>query len=215
MVPGERRNLKITTIEDLAYARELVAKGYVAMAATTRVQPMLAEADPIAGSKRREAHARFRSGLGYDIHRLAPDRRLVLGGVAIEHPTGLAGHSDGDVLAHAVMDALLGAAGLGDLGTHFPSDDPELAGADSLGLMRRVASLVEGAGYVVASVDATVIAQAPRLAPHIEAMRALVAGAIGTDARRVSVKATTNDGLGAVGAEQAIAAIATALLEER
>jgi 2-C-methyl-D-erythritol 2,4-cyclodiphosphate synthase len=156
-----------------------------------------------------------RSGIGYDIHRLAPDRRLVLGGVAIEHPKGLAGHSDGDVLAHAVMDALLGAAGLGDLGTHFPSDDPALAGADSLGLMRRVASLVEGAGYVVASVDATVIAQAPRLAPHIEAMRARVAGAIGTDARRVSVKATTNDGLGAVGAEQAIAAIATALLEER
>ena len=113
------------------------------------------------------------------------------------------------------MDALLGAAGLGDLGTHFPSDDPAFAGADSLGLMRQVATLVSGAGYTVGSVDATVIAQAPRLAPHVEAMRAKVAGAIGIDARRVSVKATTNDGIGAVGAEQGIAAIATALLEER
>ena len=157
----------------------------------------------------------MRSGVGYDIHRLAPDRRLVLGGVAIEHRTGPVGHSDGDVLAHAIMDALLGAAGLGDLGTHFPSDDPAFAGADSLGLMRQVATLVSGAGYTVGSVDATVIAQAPRLAPHVEAMRAKVAGAIGIDARRVSVKATTNDGIGAVGAEQAIAAIATALLEER
>ena len=113
------------------------------------------------------------------------------------------------------MDALLGAAGLGDLGKHFPSDDPAFAGADSLGLMRQVHALVAGAGYVVASVDATVIAQAPRLAPHVDAMRANVAGAIGTDLGRVSVKATTNDGIGAVGAEQAIAAIATALLEER
>lgn len=157
----------------------------------------------------------MRSGVGYDIHRLAPDRRLVLGGVAIEHPKGLVGHSDGDVLAHAVMDALLGAAGLGDLGTHFPSDDPAFAGADSLRLMRQVAVLIAGAGYAVASVDATVIAQAPTLAPHIGSMRENVAGAIGIDARRVSVKATTNDGIGAVGAEQAIAAIATALLEER
>jgi 2-C-methyl-D-erythritol 2,4-cyclodiphosphate synthase len=156
-----------------------------------------------------------RTGLGYDIHRLAPDRRLVLGGVAIEHSKGLVGHSDGDVLAHAVMDALLGAAGLGDLGTHFPSDDPAYEGADSLVLMRRVASLVGGAGFVVASVDATVIAPAPRLAPHVAAMRERIAKAIGTDARRVSVKATTNDGIGAIGAEQAIAALATALLEER
>ena len=154
----------------------------------------------------------MRVGLGYDIHRLAPDRRLVLGGVAIEHPTGLVGHSDGDVLAHAVMDALLGAAGLGDLGTHFPSDDPAYKGADSLALMKRVAGMLGGAGLVVASVDATVIAEAPRLAPHIEAMRRSVAAAIGIDAGRVSVKATTNDGLGAIGAREAIAALATALL---
>lgn len=157
----------------------------------------------------------MRSGLGYDIHRLAPDRRLVLGGVAIEHSTGLVGHSDGDVLCHAVMDALLGAGGLGDLGTHFPSDDPGLAGASSLGLLGRVAALLRDAGFAVASVDATVIAEAPRLAPHVAAMRAAVAEAMGVEPGRVSVKATTNDGLGAVGAGQAIAAIATALVEER
>ncbi|MEK6619461.1 MAG: 2-C-methyl-D-erythritol 2,4-cyclodiphosphate synthase [Chloroflexota bacterium] len=157
----------------------------------------------------------MRSGIGYDIHRLAPDRRLVLGGVAIEHPAGLVGHSDGDVLLHAVMDALLGGAGLGDLGTHFPSDDPSYAGASSLGLLRRVASLVEDAGLVVASIDATVIAQEPRLAPRVGEMRAAIASAIGVDQGRVSVKATTNDGLGVIGAGQAIAALATVLLEER
>lgn len=216
MIPGEKRNLKITTSEDLAYARELVAKGLVAIAATAHDRAMpgtvLTPGSPPPGSG-----VRFRSrvGLGYDIHRLAPDRRLVLGGVAIEHPTGLMGHSDGDVLLHAVMDALLGAGGLGDLGTHFPSDDPAFAGASSLGLLRRVAKLLRDAGLVVASVDATVIAMAPRLAPHVAAMRDAIAGAIGVDAGRVSVKATTSDGLGAVGAEEAIAALATALLEER
>ncbi len=156
-----------------------------------------------------------RAGIGYDIHRLAPDRRLVLGGVAIEHPTGLVGHSDGDVLLHAVMDALLGAAGLGDLGTHFPSGDPAYAGASSLGLLRRVAALVAGAGLVVASVDATVVAEAPRIAPHVAAMRAAIAATIGVDAGRVSVKATTTDGLGAIGAGEAIAALATVLVDER
>ena len=157
----------------------------------------------------------MRSGIGYDIHRLAPDRRLVLGGVAIEHPAGLVGHSDGDVLLHAVMDALLGGAGLGDLGTHFRSDDPSYVGASSLGLLRRVASLVADAGLVVASIDATVIAQEPRLAPRVGEMRAAIASAIGVDQGRVSVKATTNDGLGVIGAAQAIAALATVLLEER
>lgn len=157
----------------------------------------------------------MRSGVGYDIHRLAPDRRLVLGGVAIEHPKGLVGHSDGDVLLHAVMDALLGAGGLGDLGAHFPSDDPAYRGASSLGLLRRVAALLSGAGLVVASVDATVIAEAPRLAPHIAAMREAIAATIGVDGGRVSVKATTNDGLGVLGAGEAIAALATALVEER
>jgi 2-C-methyl-D-erythritol 2,4-cyclodiphosphate synthase len=154
-----------------------------------------------------------RAGIGYDIHRLAADRRLVLGGVAIEHPTGLVGHSDGDVLLHALMDALLGAANLGDLGRHFPSDDPAYAGASSLGLLTRVGALIREAGLAVASLDATVIAQAPRLAPHIGAMRDAIAGALGIESGRVSVKATTNDGLGVVGSGDAIAALAIALLD--
>jgi len=154
-----------------------------------------------------------RAGIGYDIHRLAADRRLVLGGVAIEHPTGLVGHSDGDVLLHALMDALLGAANLGDLGRHFPSDDPAYAGASSLGLLTRVGALIREAGFAVASLDATVIAQAPRLAPHIGAMRDAIAGALGIESGRVSVKATTNDGLGVVGSGDAIAALAIALLD--
>jgi len=154
-----------------------------------------------------------RAGIGYDIHRLAADRRLVLGGVAIEHPTGLAGHSDGDVLLHALMDALLGAANLGDLGRHFPSDDPAYAGASSLGLLKRVGALIREAGFAVASLDATVIAQAPRLAPHVGAMRDAIAGALGIESGRVSVKATTNDGLGVVGSGEAIATLAIALLD--
>ena len=155
-----------------------------------------------------------RAGIGYDIHRLAADRRLVLGGVAIEHPTGLVGHSDGDVLLHALMDALLGAANLGDLGRHFPSDDPAYAGASSLGLLKRVGALIREAGFAVASLDATVIAQAPRLAPHIGAMRDAIAGALGIESGRVSVKATTNDGLGVVGSGDAIATLAIALLDQ-
>lgn len=154
-----------------------------------------------------------RAGIGYDIHRLAADRRLVLGGVAIEHPTGLVGHSDGDVLLHALMDALLGAANLGDLGRHFPSDDPAYAGASSLGLLTRVGALIRETGLAVASLDATVIAQAPRVAPHVGAMRDAIAGALGIESGRVSVKATTNDGLGVVGSGEAIAALAIALLD--
>ena len=154
-----------------------------------------------------------RAGIGYDIHRLAADRRLVLGGVAIEHPTGLVGHSDGDVLAHALMDALLGAANLGDIGRHFPSDDPAYAGARSLELLRRVGALVRERGLSVGSLDATVIAQAPRLASHIDAMREAIAKALAIGVDRVSVKATTNDGLGIVGSGEAIAALAIATLE--
>lgn len=155
----------------------------------------------------------LRSGIGYDIHRLVAGRRLVLGGVPIEHPTGLAGHSDGDVLAHAIMDALLGASAQGDLGTHFPSDDPAYAGADSLRLVERVVALVGAAGYRIGSVDASVIAQAPRLAPHIAAMRDRLSRALGVERDAVSVKATTNDGLGIVGVGEAIAALATVVVE--
>lgn len=153
-----------------------------------------------------------RVGFGYDIHRLAPDRRLVLGGLVLEHPTGLAGHSDGDVLLHAVMDALLGAAGLGDLGAQFPSDDPAYADADSLALLRRVGALVRDAGYAVASIDATVLAETPRIAPHSAAMREAIAKGLGVGVDVVSVKAKTNEGLGAIGASEAIAAMAVALI---
>jgi 2-C-methyl-D-erythritol 2,4-cyclodiphosphate synthase len=133
--------------------------------------------------------------------------------VAIEHPKGLVGHSDGDVLLHALMDALLGAAALGDLGTHFPSDDPAYANADSLALLARVGSLVAAAGFRVASLDATVVAQAPRLSGHVGAMRDVIARALAIERAVVSVKATTNDGLGVIGAGEAIAALATALVE--
>ena len=154
-----------------------------------------------------------RAGIGYDIHRLAADRRLVLGGVAIEHPKGCTGHSDGDVLIHALMDALLGAANLGDIGRHFPSDDPAYAGARSTELMRKVGGLVRERGLSITSLDATVIAQEPRLAPHVQAMRDAIAKALDIGVDRVSVKATTNDGLGLVGAGEAIAALAIAQLE--
>lgn len=153
-----------------------------------------------------------RVGFGYDVHRLAPDRRLVLGGVALEHPTGLVGHSDGDVLLHAVMDAILGAAGLGDLGARFPSDDPAYAGADSQALLRQVAALVSGAGSRVTSVDATVIAESPRIGPHVSAMRQAIAAGLGIGPEAVSVKAKTNEGLGPIGAGEAIAAMAVALV---
>ncbi len=154
----------------------------------------------------------MRIGIGYDVHPLVPGRRLVLGGVEIPHEAGLEGHSDADVLAHAVADALLGAAGLGDLGRHFPSSDPALAGASSLGLLQQVAARLAAAGWGVANVDAVVVATAPRLAPHMDAMRAALASALGIPRESVSVKATTTDGLGAVGRGEGIAAQAVALL---
>ena len=152
-----------------------------------------------------------RVGLGYDIHRLAAGRRLVLGGVAIEHPRGLLGHSDGDVLMHAVMDAVLGAALLGDIGSHFPSDDPRYAGAASEELLRQIGSKVREAGYAVASIDATVVAEAPRLGAHVPAMRQAIARGLGIAVESVSVKAKTNEGLDAIGAGEAIAAFAVAV----
>lgn len=155
----------------------------------------------------------IRIGTGYDAHRLAPGRPLVLGGVTIGHPQGLEGHSDADVLMHAVADALLGAAALGDLGAHFPSDDPGLAGADSAGLLRRVAAMLTEARWRAVNVDATLIAERPRLAPHIPAMRANLARALELPEAQVSVKATTTDGLGFTGLEQGIAAQAVALIE--
>ena len=155
----------------------------------------------------------MRTGIGYDIHPFERGRPLVLGGVRIAHEAGLSGHSDADVLAHAIIDALLGAAALGDIGQHFPPDDPRYRDANSLDLLRRAVELVAGAGYRVVNVDATVVAQAPKLSPHIAAIRAALAGALRVGVDAVSVKATTADRLGAVGRGEGIAALAVALLD--
>ena len=156
----------------------------------------------------------IRIGHGYDIHALAPGRKLILAGVEIEHDSGLAGHSDADAVAHAVIDALLGAAALGDIGGHFPDTDPAYKDADSIALLRETVSKVASAGWLVGNVDVTVIAQRPKLAPHIEAMRANLAAALGIDRGCVSVKAKTNEGMDAAGRGEAIAAQAVALIEQ-
>lgn len=154
-------------------------------------------------------------GIGYDVHRLAEGRRLVLGGVEIPHERGLLGHSDADVLLHSIMDALLGAAGLGDIGRHFPDSDPLLQGISSLTLLERVAAMLEKQGLRVLNVDSTVIAEAPRLAPWIPEMRRRIAEPLNLPPERVNVKATTNEGLGFTGREEGIAAYAVASLTAR
>jgi 2-C-methyl-D-erythritol 2,4-cyclodiphosphate synthase len=154
-----------------------------------------------------------RIGHGYDVHRLVEGRRLILGGVDIPWERGLLGHSDADVLTHAVMDALLGAAGLGDIGRHFPDTDPAYAGADSLRLLAHVAALLRERGFTVGNVDATVLAQRPKLAPHIPQMRDNLARAMGVDPEQVNVKATTEEGLGFTGSGEGMAAHAVALIE--
>ena len=155
----------------------------------------------------------MRIGIGYDIHPLEAGRPLVLGGVRISYEAGLGGHSDADVLTHAIIDALLGAASLGDIGQQFPLDDPLYRDVKSLELLRQAVSLVAAAGYRAVNVDATVIAEAPRLAPHVTAMRASLSEALGIEAGAVSVKATTADRLGAIGRSEGIAALAVALLD--
>lgn len=156
-----------------------------------------------------------RIGHGFDAHRFAPGARLVLGGVAIEFDRGLAAHSDGDVVVHALCDALLGAAGLGDIGRHFPDTSPEFAGIDSRILLRRVVALLHAQGFAVVNADATIIAQAPRLAPHLDRMRAHLASDLGVEAGRVNVKATTTEGMGFAGRGEGIAAHAVALIATR
>ena len=154
----------------------------------------------------------MRIGMGYDVHRLVEGRKLILGGVEVPHTLGLLGHSDADVLTHAVMDALLGAAALGDIGRHFPDTDPAYAGADSLKLLDHVAELLEEKGYQVGNVDATILAQKPKLAPYIEKMRDNLAARMKVEPDQVNVKATTEEKLGFTGAEEGIAAHAVALL---
>jgi len=153
-----------------------------------------------------------RIGQGFDAHRLAPGRPLLLGGVEVPFERGLEGHSDGDVLLHAVASALLGALGEGDLGRHFPSSDPALAGIASTEILARVAERVRAAGWSVANVDGTIVAQAPPLAAHLSKMEAVIADVLGVEAGRVNVKVTSTDRLGAIGRGEGIAALAVALL---
>ena len=158
----------------------------------------------------------IRIGNGYDIHRLVPGRPLILGGQTLEHPAGLGldGHSDADVLVHAIMDALLGALSLGDIGKYFPPTDPKWKGADSLVLLEQVMGLVRERGWSVVNVDSVVIAERPKLKPHIEAMRAAIAGRMGLAPEQVGVKATTNEKLGAEGREEGISCQAVVLLSK-
>jgi 2-C-methyl-D-erythritol 4-phosphate cytidylyltransferase/2-C-methyl-D-erythritol 2,4-cyclodiphosphate synthase len=186
LVPGEPRNLKITTPDDLLMAERLIGAGPSATA--------------------------LRIGVGYDLHRLVAGRPLVLGGVTIPFEKGLLGHSDADAVCHAATDAILGAAGAGDIGRHFPDTDPAWKGADSVMLLARAADVVRAAGFAVVNVDVVVIAERPKLLPYVDAMRATLARALGVDDGRVSVKGKTNEGVGEIGAGEAIAVHVVALV---
>ena len=156
----------------------------------------------------------MRIGMGYDVHRLVPDRKLILGGVEIDYEMGLLGHSDADCLTHAIMDSILGAAAMGDIGKHFPDTDERYAGADSMVLMGVVRNMITEAGYRIGNVDATIIAQKPKMAPHIQEMRERIAEVLGVEISRINVKATTEEGLGFTGEGLGIACQSIALLEE-
>jgi 2-C-methyl-D-erythritol 2,4-cyclodiphosphate synthase len=185
LVEGDPRNVKITSPEDLLMAEHLLG---------ARAVPAL------------------RIGNGYDLHRLVEGRPLVLGGVTIPFAKGLLGHSDADAVCHAVTDALLGAAGVGDIGRHFPDTDPAFKDANSLTMLRAAAAIVEQAGFAVVNVDVVVVAQAPKLAPHADTIRANLASAMGCDASQVSIKGKTNEGVDSMGAGESIAVHAVALL---
>jgi len=154
----------------------------------------------------------IRVGFGYDAHRLVADRNLILGGVNIPYQLGLQGHSDADVLIHAACDALLGAAGMGDLGSHFPDTDPALEGVSSVVILRKIATMVRNEGFELQNLDTTVVAEKPKLAPYIETMKASIADALGVNPRQVSVKATTTEGMGFTGRGEGMAAYAVAVL---
>ena len=154
----------------------------------------------------------MRVGIGYDSHRFGSERPLILGGVPIPHDTGLSGHSDADVVAHAVTDAILGAAGLGDIGTHFPPTDEQWRDADSIGMLRAAAGLLAGRNYQVVNIDVTVVCETPRVAPYAPAMRTHLADALGIGSQHVSIKGKSNEGMGWVGRHEGIAAIAVALV---
>ncbi len=156
----------------------------------------------------------FRIGNGYDIHQLGPDRDLILGGVKIEHELGLVGHSDADVLTHAIMDAMLGALSLGDIGLYFPPTDPQWKGADSLKLLAKVQALLTDRGWKIGNIDSVVVAERPKLKPHIATMKQRIAAVLNLDDDQIGIKATTNEKLDAVGQEAGIAAYAVVLLEK-
>jgi 2-C-methyl-D-erythritol 4-phosphate cytidylyltransferase/2-C-methyl-D-erythritol 2,4-cyclodiphosphate synthase len=186
VVDGDPRNLKITTPDDLTMAEHF--------AGVSSGAPVL------------------RIGNGYDLHRLVAGRKLILGGVTIPFDKGLEAHSDGDAVCHAVTDAVLGAVGAGDIGRHFPDSDPAWKNADSIEMLRHATAIVRSAGYVVANVDVVVIAQKPKLSPHVDAIRGHLAGALGCDPSQVSVKGKTNEGVDSMGAGESIAVHAVALV---
>ena len=155
----------------------------------------------------------FRSGIGYDVHRLSEARKLVLGGVEIPHAFGLEGHSDADVLSHAIADALLGAAGERDIGHHFPNSDESIRGISSLEILRRVGEILGAKKCRISNIDVTLIAEAPKIGPHLEAMREKISAALGIDKSRIGIEATTNEGLGALGRGEGMAALAVASVE--
>lgn len=194
-----------SVFEHAGYAVQLTQGDYANLKITTKEDLSTLEQEETA----------MRIGHGYDVHRLVKDRRLILGGVDIAHEMGLLGHSDADVLTHAVMDALLGAAALGDIGQHFPDTDPAYSGADSIALLRRVGGLLASCGWQVGNIDATILCQSPKLAPHIPAMRSNIAAALSMPDKDVSVKATTEEKLGFTGEKLGIAAHAVCLLHAR
>jgi 2-C-methyl-D-erythritol 2,4-cyclodiphosphate synthase len=155
----------------------------------------------------------IRCGIGYDVHRLVEGRRLILGGVEIAHSSGLEGHSDADVLSHAIADALLGAVGAGDIGRHFPNTDESIRGISSIEILKQVSKLLAQKKTRVLNIDATIIAEEPKIAPHVSAMRKIIADAIGVSISNISIKATTNEKLGAIGRRKGIAAMAVATVE--
>lgn len=155
----------------------------------------------------------MRIGLGYDVHKLVENRDLILGGVNIPYEKGLLGHSDADVLLHAIMDSLLGAAALGDIGKHFPDTDAKYKGASSIELLKQVGLFIEESGYIIGNIDATIIAQKPKMAPHIESMRNNIALALGIDVNQINIKATTEEGLGFTGAGEGISSQSICLLK--
>ncbi|HSQ90391.1 2-C-methyl-D-erythritol 2,4-cyclodiphosphate synthase [Romboutsia sp.] len=154
----------------------------------------------------------MRVGLGYDVHKLVEGRKLIIGGVDVPHETGLLGHSDADVLVHAVMDSILGALALGDIGKHFPDTDEKYKGSDSIKLLEFVYNLIRGKGYSIGNIDCTIIAQSPKMSPYIETMRNNISKALNTDINNINVKATTEEGLGFTGTKQGIAAQSICLL---